>query len=177
MFMSNSVLGVISLLLVVLLGCQCDTIEDKVLYKDGNPKVVITKNCNDEILKYEHYTVDGELAFTLKYNNSNPQKPYEGRPWVHLIWGNTNPFIGDTINLEIDLVAPPEIEVEFSVEDDNGIAKLTKSDNYIYKVVANDTVENIKLKAVFLFKGEKWITAKRDLQLTCLPRSLINNNK
>ncbi len=159
-----------------LISCQCDTVEDKILYKEGNPKVVITKNCN-EILKYEHYTIDGELAFALKYDNSNPQKPFEGRPWVHLIWANINPFIGDTINLEIDLVAPPEIELEFSVEDDNGIAKLTKSDNYIYKEIANDTVENIKLKAVFLFKGEKWMTVKRDFQLTCLPRSLINKKR
>jgi hypothetical protein len=167
MIKDKIVLTLTSLLLLGLLGCQCDTIEDKTLYKEGNPKIVITKNCK-EVLKYEHYTVDGELAFTLKYDKSEPQKPFEGRPWVHLIWKDMQPSLGDTIYLEIEMVSPPKITIELTVEDDKGTSNLSVvNGNYIYKSIANDTIENIQLKAIFFFDNEKWATVKKTIRIEC----------
>lgn len=173
-YINNNILIIKALLFCGLLSCQCDTVKDKILYEDGNIKTITTKNCTDELLKYEHYTVDGELAFSLNYKKDEPLKPFEGRPWVHLIWNNMHPFIGDTIYLEVHLVTPPKLEVKFSIEDNDGIVKNLKIDKYIYSKVANDTVEIIPLKAVFLLNKKKWVTVKKSIQLKCETRPLNN---
>src|SRR5688572_32996705 len=95
-----------------LCSCKCDTVLNKTFYDSGKVKTITTENCKHEILKYEHYTMDGQLAFSLNYVNSVPQEPLQGRPWVHLVWNTMDPFLGDTINLEIDLIKPPKMEVK-----------------------------------------------------------------
>ena len=175
---NNKIINLCIPLLFVLLGCHCDTIKEKhcdiikekLFYKNGNIKIITTKNCNNEILKYEHYTEDGELAFSMDYKNSQPQEPYEGLPWVHLIWNNMKPFIGDSINLEVDLVTPPQLEIKFSIEDNESTHEFPKKDKYFYSKIAKDTIENIKLKAIFLLNNKKWVTAKRSILLKCTPR-------
>ena len=76
---AKNIMSLLFLFSFGLIGCQCDIVNETTYYKEGNPKTIITKKC-DEILKYQHYTVDGELAFLLNYSKSEPQKKFEGRP-------------------------------------------------------------------------------------------------
>jgi hypothetical protein len=78
------------------------------------------------------------------------------------------PSLGDTIYLEIEMVSPPKITIELTVEDDKGTSNLSVvNGNYIYKSIANDTIENIQLKAIFFFDNEKWATVKKTIRIEC----------
>lgn len=152
--------------LFVLDGCNCDLVKEKEYYEKGEVKSIITKDCYDNFIGYEHFTIDGELAFSLRYENGVPQKPFEGLPWVHIIWNKSDYFCGDSLVVEVDLASPPLLDVEFSLEDDQGIIEFSKKP-YVYRRLINSDLKYLRLKAEFRLNGEKWATIRRRIDLEC----------
>lgn len=163
--------------LITLSGCDCKEVADKQYYPSYDVKSVVTRNCDNEILRYDHYNINGKKCFVLAYENNAPKKAIEGSAWIHFIHDTPGPndyVIGDTMSISIDMATPPMLESRLYVEHNGNKINLSKDSKYrhfesstgdttyIYKAIASKQREEINFIGVYYLNGEKWVTFKRN---------------
>ncbi|MFT6802577.1 MAG: hypothetical protein ACJA2N_001766 [Salibacteraceae bacterium] len=119
-------------------------------------------------------------AFKIYYTPEGTPDSLEGLAWIHTFYNMYEYKIGDTLDITIEVAAPPYVESEFTITDNDGNIAFTKLDSfsvrwsdqvdsstflsgtfYNYKTVIDDSTEYFEMTNIYSFNGKKLWTVNR----------------
>ena len=140
-------------------------------------------DCQGRIREFTQYQAHCKNCFfQVFYSTEGSPDSIKGKPWLLSVYEDkVNQFsMGDTLKITWEIANPPSLESVFSVTDNDSnvfYERLSsfsfpwniESDSsysipgtfYSYQTIINDTSEYFKLKNLFRYQGEDWITARR----------------
>lgn len=176
---------ILLLYLVQLYSCKCASHEESTYYGNARIRTTTEKDCNNNLLRFASYQFDSTCdVFELYYDKGRPDTMC-GRPWTHVIWNKEEYYVGDTVELIIDVAEPPLLESEFNITDNDGNTEfaimnsynfkwtrngkneefLVPGRYYKYQTIVNDTFEEIKLKNTYRYLDKSWATVTRSQKI------------
>ncbi|MFT5878551.1 MAG: hypothetical protein ACI8SA_002420 [Dokdonia sp.] len=177
--------ALILLIITFFTSCQnknnCAGIIENTYYTENNIRTKTITDCKDSLRVYEHYQRDCmNCAFKIYYTPEGTPDSLEGLAWIHTFYNMYEYKIGDTLDITIEVAAPPYVESEFTITDNDGNIAFTKLDSfsvrwsdqvdsstflsgtfYNYKTVIDDSTEYFEMTNIYSFNGKKLWTVNR----------------